>query len=180
MATITFAALQLILLILWSVFSSITITHTRTTIPTATLTFIVAVAFSLLSWYEHARSVRPSFILNIYLFLSILLDNARTRTLWMLGENKAIPIVFTCTVALRCVMVVLESTEKRSILIQPCKGYSKESTSGTFNRGVFFWLSSLLLNGYKHVLSLGDLYPLDKHLYSETLQGKFQSAWDNG
>lgn len=180
LASISLAALQLTLLILWAVTSSTTITHTRATIPTAALTFIVAIAFSLLSWYEHARSVRPSFILTIYLFLSILLDNARTRTLWMLSEHRAIPIVFTCTMVLRCVLVILESTEKRNILIQPYKEYPKESTSGTFNRSVFYWLSSLFINGYKNVLSLGDLFPLDKNLYSEKLQSEFQSAWDSG
>ncbi|KAI9845011.1 MAG: hypothetical protein M1837_005155 [Sclerophora amabilis] len=75
-------------------------------------------------------------------------------------------------------MAILESTEKRSILVPPYKEYPKEATSGTLSRSVFFWLSSLFVNGYKHVLSLGDLFPLDKKLYSERLQNDMQLAWD--
>jgi hypothetical protein len=77
-------------------------------------------------------------------------------------------------------MVILESTEKRGILLPPYKESPKEAISGTFSRSVFFWLNSLLVNGYKRVLSLSDLFLLDKDLSSEKLMGEFQSAWDKG
>ncbi|MCJ1314026.1 hypothetical protein MMC25_007706 [Agyrium rufum] len=172
------AVLQLVLVILWPVASSTQITQTKATIPAATLVFVVSIGFCTLSWYEHARNVRPSSILDVYLFLSLIFDTARTRTLWLLGQHHAIPIVFTCTVAVRCLMLVLESWEKRSILVPMYKEYSKEATSGTFSRSVFLWLTSLFLNGYSKVLSMNDLFVLDKHLYAEDLQRDLQQAWD--
>uniref|UniRef100_L2GAL4 ABC multidrug transporter n=1 Tax=Colletotrichum fructicola (strain Nara gc5) TaxID=1213859 RepID=L2GAL4_COLFN len=96
----------------------------------------------------------------------------------MLGPNQTIPAIFTCTLALRAVMILLESTEKRRILVPQHKGYSKEVTSGTFNRSVFFWLTSLFINGYRNILKLEDLYPLDPKLASEPLYKKLADAWD--
>ncbi|KAI8155534.1 ABC transporter [Colletotrichum sp. SAR 10_70] len=139
---------------------------------------LASLGVGLLSWLEHDRSVRPSFVLSTYLFLSVLLDTARARTLWMLGPNQTIPAIFTCTLALRAVMILLESTEKRRILVPQHKGYSKEVTSGTFNRSVFFWLTSLFINGYRNILKLEDLYPLDPKLASEPLYKKLADAWD--
>ncbi|KAK1634372.1 ABC transporter [Colletotrichum phormii] len=177
-ASISLVALNLALLVLWTTTPSTTITHTRATIPTATLSLITSIGLGLLSWLAHQRSVRPSFVLSTYLFLSILFDTARARTLWMLGSHQTIPAVFTCTLAVRAVMILLESTEKRRILVSQHKGYSKEVTSGTFNRSVFFWLTSLFINGYRNILRLDDLYPLDPKLASEPLYRKLADAWD--
>ncbi|KAJ0284634.1 hypothetical protein COL940_003955 [Colletotrichum noveboracense] len=170
--------LNLALLVLWATTSSAAITHTRATIPAAVLGLLASLGVGLLSWLEHDRSVRPSFVLSTYLFLSVLLDTARARTLWMLGPNQTIPAIFTCTLALKAVMILLESTEKRRILVPQHKGYSKEVTSGTFNRSVFFWLTSLFINGYRNILKLEDLYPLDPKLASEPLYKKLADAWD--
>ncbi|KAK1728546.1 ABC transporter [Colletotrichum acutatum] len=177
-ASISLAALNFALLILWITAPSTTITHTRATIPTAILSLIASIGLGLLSWLAHQRSVRPSFVLSIYLFLSILFDTARARTLWMLGPHQTIPAIFTCTLAVRAVMILLESTEKRRILVPEHRGYSKEVTSGTFNRSVFFWLTSLFINGYRNILHLDDLYPLDPKLASEPLYRKLADAWD--
>ena len=179
-AAICLPVLNLALLILWSTKSSSTITHTRATIPTAALSFVATLGYCVLSWMEHTRSVRPSFIIDTYLFFSVMFDAARARTLWMLGPYTAIPILFTTTIALRCVMIILESTEKRSILLAPYNEYSRETISGTFSRSVFFWLSSLFLSGYQKVLSLKDLYPLDPGLYTEKLQEAFHASWEKG
>ncbi|KAI8293031.1 ABC transporter atnG [Colletotrichum sp. SAR11_240] len=177
-ASVCLVALNLALLVLWATTSSTAITHTRATIPAAVLGLLASLGVGLLSWLEHDRSVRPSFVLSTYLFLSVLLDIARARTLWMLGPNQTIPAIFTCTLALRTVMILLESTEKRRILVPQHKGYSKEVTSGTFNRSVFFWLTSLFINGYRNILKLEDLYPLDPKLASEPLYKKLADAWD--
>ncbi|KAI8314010.1 ABC transporter atnG [Colletotrichum sp. SAR11_59] len=175
-ASVCLVALNLALLVFWATTSSAAITHTRATIPAAVLGLLASLGVGLLSWLEHDRSVRPSFVLSTYLFLSVLLDTARARTLWMLGPNQTIPAIFTCTLALRAVMILLESTEKRRILVPQHKGYSKEVTSGTFNRSVFFWLTSLFINGYRNILKLEDLYPLDPKLASEPLYKKLADA----
>ncbi|KAK1984403.1 ABC transporter [Colletotrichum cereale] len=157
-ASICLVALNVALLVLWIATPSDVFPRTRATIPTAALTLVASPGVGLLLWLSHERSVRPSFVLSTYLFLSTLLDTARARTL--------------------AVMVLLESTEKRRILVPQHKGYSKEVTSGTISRSVFFWLTSLFVNGYRNILRLGDLYSLDPKLASEPLSRKLANDWD--
>lgn len=95
----------------------------------------------------------------------------------MIHTKPVIPSIFTCSLLIRCVLLLLESTEKRSILLPPYCELSKESTSGSINRSVFFWLTSLFIGGYQRVLSLGDLCPLDPQLQCQKLQERFNPAW---
>ena len=97
-----------------------------------------------------------------------------------MAPKTGIPILFICTVVIRCVLIILESTEKRSIMLPPYSSYPKEAISGSFSRGVFFWLTSLFLNGYKNILFLDDLYPLDEKLRTKGLQANFKEVWDGG
>ncbi|GME55520.1 Metal resistance protein YCF1-like protein 2 [Neofusicoccum parvum] len=78
----------------------------------------------------------------------------------------------------RAIMVVLESVEKRYILLPAHKDRSRDATSGTFSRSVFAWLTSLFVHGYRNILTLDDLHPLDKKLKSERLYKSFEQAWD--
>jgi hypothetical protein len=133
-----------------------------------------------LTWLEHERNIKPSFILFTYFFLSTLLDLARLRTLLLLGLPTSIPATFIFSFALRLVMLVLESTEKRRILIPGYKGVAKEETSSTLSRSVFLWLAPLFLKGYKKILGLEDLDLLNTKLRSEPLYQRLQEAWQEG
>jgi ATP-binding cassette subfamily C (CFTR/MRP) protein 1 len=158
------------------------ITYTRATIASSALDLVLSLLYALLSHLEHRSSFRPSFLISIYLALSILFDTARSRTLWMLenaGESS-IPAVFTANLALRAVMLLFESTEKRSILTDEYKNVSEEGASGPYNLGVFYWLSSLFFTGYKKILEHEDLYQLDDKLRTEPLAKKMSEAWAEG
>ena len=179
-STVLLAALQLAVLVLWSKSSPFNTHRTKASVPTAAISFIAAIGVCILSWFEHLRSVRPSSLLDIYLFLSVLFDIARARTLWLMRHDPALAAVFTSTIAVRCVMLTFESYEKRSILETQYKSYPPEAICGPFNRGVFWWLSSLFLRGYSNILTLQDLFPLQKRLRSERLHSQFQQAWDQG
>jgi ATP-binding cassette, subfamily C (CFTR/MRP), member 1 len=88
------------------------------------------------------------------------------------------PILFICSIATRALLLMLESTEKRGILVPSSKVYSKEETSSTASRSVFFWLTDLFLTGYKNILRLDDLYPLDSRLHSIPLHKILSEAWE--
>jgi hypothetical protein len=94
--------------------------------------------------------------------------------------GSSIPAVFTASLALRAVMLLLESTEKRSVLTDEYKNISEEGASGPYNLGVFYWLSSLFFTGYKKILAHEDLYQLDDTLRSEPLAKKMSEAWEEG
>ncbi|KAG9506491.1 hypothetical protein J7337_000023 [Fusarium musae] len=67
-------------------------------------------------------------------------------------------------------MVCLESRQKEKWLGWDVKQHSPEETSGIWNLGVFFWLNTLFMRGYRVILTLDSLYPLDKALAAETHQ----------
>ena len=145
------------------------------------MNLVCALALGLLSHFEHSRSARPSVILNLYLFSSLLLDIARTRTQWLLGNNPPnIPSIFTAALVLKAVILVLEATEKRKLLLETYRQFSRESTSGIFNRSVFWWLNSLLVEGSGKVLSQEDLFPVDKVLDSTSIGEALTSVWNKG
>lgn len=75
-------------------------------------------------------------------------------------------------------MLLLETLGKRRILLAAYRGLSPEITSGLFSRGLFWWLNSLLVNGFKNVLSAEDIFPINESLSSRKLSGDLQSRWD--
>lgn len=153
---------------------------TRATSVTAILVLLSSLPFGLLTWLEHDRNMKPSFILFAYLFLSIILDLPRCRTLWMTEASSTIPAIFTTSLALRLALILVDSADKRSILIAKYQLFSKETTASTISRSVFWWLGPLFLGGYKRNLSLDDLYALDPKLESEALYRVYQEAWETG
>lgn len=140
-----------------------------------------SLAVVLLSYLEHDRALRSSLLLTVFLFLSVLLDLARTRTLWLLNlDPVAIPAVLSVSMGLRVVMMVVESLPKRNILVEQYRHLPLEMTSNTFSRGVFWWLWPLFFTGYKRLLTLKDLYTLPEKLKTRRLYSMMRARWDKG
>ncbi|KAL4914137.1 P-loop containing nucleoside triphosphate hydrolase protein [Aspergillus aurantiobrunneus] len=134
----------------------------------------------LLSYAEHNFSVPPSFLLNVYLSVTLLFDIAKARTLWLRqtgGTSKAIAALTSVTVVLKLILLLLESTEKRSILRVEYRAYPPEATGGIFNKTLFWWLNPLFRQGLSQSLAVDDLYVLDKQLSSERLHSTLETAW---
>ena len=156
---------------------------TKASVPANALLTVGILALCLLSFAEHTRSVKPSFILNTYLFCSLLFDIARSRTLWLRSEdafNDNIAIVTTVAVGVKLLLLVLEAVEKRHILKSEYAGYPPEATAGFYNRALFWWLNPLFKLGFNGALRVDDLFVLDKELSSERLLGQFEEKWSKG
>jgi hypothetical protein len=135
----------------------------------------------LLSIIDHSRSPRPSVLLSIYLSVTLLLDGVQARTLFVSADGSPEVIyssLFCATVAIKALMLLLEAKQKTPWVHWNEKEHSPEETSGVFSIGVFFWLNEMFMLGYRKVLSVEDLYPLDKALDSKALHDKFSSAMD--
>ncbi|KAF4435232.1 multidrug resistance [Fusarium acutatum] len=148
----------------------------------ASLAFIAALLLIPLSWIEHSRAPRPSTAIAAYLSVTLLFDLARTRTAWLLTppalyQNYA--SVLTASAALKAVMVYLESRQKEKWLGWDVKQHSPEETSGIWNLGVFFWLNTLFMKGYRVILTLESLYPLDEALAAERHQTFVERVHNN-
>ncbi|KAI2615181.1 P-loop containing nucleoside triphosphate hydrolase protein [Hypoxylon sp. NC1633] len=144
-------------------------------ISSSALAFASAVCMILVSHLEHSRSPRPSNLLNAYLLITLLLDIAQTRTIWLASTNHD-EIIFsrlsTASVAIKALLLVLESQHKSQWVRWEPKEHSPEETTGLFGLGAFLWLNRLFLTGYKKIMTLDDLYPLDQNMVSRDLQMK--------
>ncbi|KAF5978111.1 ABC transporter [Fusarium coicis] len=135
------------------------------------LGLVVGMATAALSYYEHWYSRRPSMLLSIYLFLSLLLEIAHDRTLWLNAYSSleyGFSSVFSTAVAIRTFSVWLESRP----LSKPPWGDSHvketpDSTSGVYSLSSFMWLRGLLRLGYRKVLALSDLPALHGNMLGE-------------
>ncbi|KAL6360528.1 hypothetical protein LRP88_06234 [Fusarium phalaenopsidis] len=165
-----YAALQVVLVALVPTTKHL---NTRFSLAAAVLNLLAAFAIVLLAHIEHVKSIRPSFLLTAYLFVSLLFDAARLRTEWLMLLNLSYAATLSTSTVFKLAVLVLETIEKRKILITTDHVPSKESTSGPFSRGFFVWLNSLLFSGWATVLTNNDLPTIYEKLSSEKLALRF-------
>ena len=172
-AITTYVGLELSLLILVAVGSF----HvTSMFIASSVLKLVSALFMTILSLVDHNKSPRPSVLLNSYLFLTLLLDAAQARTLFLSSGDKpelTYSSIFSAAIALKVGILLLEAQRKSRWVSWNEKEHSPEETSGIFSLGVFFWLNRIFLEGYHKVLTIKDLYPLDASLEGKSLQEEF-------
>ncbi|RYP73609.1 hypothetical protein DL771_003497 [Monosporascus sp. 5C6A] len=177
-AITTYVGLELSLLILVAVGSF----HvTSMFIASSVLKLVSALFMITLSLVDHSRSPRPSVLLNSYLFLTLLLDAAQARTLFLLSHDKpelTYSSIFSAAIALKVGILLLEAQRKSRWVSWDEKEHSPEETSGIFSLGVFFWLNKMFLEGYRKILTIKDLYPLDSSLDGKSLHEEFSRNMD--
>lgn len=161
-------------MVLWSVQRE---QRTLLVILAATLSFIDVFLFYTLSYLEHSKSLRPSTLLVIYLFFSLSFDAARARTLWLIDNDGPIRILFTASLAMKVVLLVLEAREKRRYLNFSDSQKGPEETSGILSQGIFWWLNTLIRTGFSKVLMMEDLYPIDERMTASVLGTNFRQFW---
>lgn len=171
-----YACLQLALLLLWCL-SKDTIALSIS-VTSAALGLTSALVIATLSHMEHKRSIRPSFLASLFMLVTLVFDAARARTHWLLRQNDAVAGILVAIVSLKLAILTFEATEKRSILLSVYQNSSTESTGGLFNRAFFYWLNPLLLKGFKSVLSVDDLFPINETLSSTEVTEQLKSGWD--
>ncbi|KAL4865755.1 hypothetical protein BDV12DRAFT_174033 [Aspergillus spectabilis] len=137
--------------------------------------FAVSPIFAWLSLWEHARSPRPSTILNVYLLGTIPMDAVRARTLFRMPGNQTIASVFITIVVCKLILLVLEAMEKQSLLLDG--GWAPEETAGILNRSFLWWFNPLLLAGYKQSLTVDKLLAVDEDIGVERSKDEIRRRW---
>lgn len=154
------------------------IPKTRLTIACIVLTLASYSFLAIVSYLEHLRSLRPSSLLCIYLGLSILLDLARTRTLFYIEHIRIIAPLSLAGFFIKLLLFLLEVSEKRRLIRPEWQDGSPEATSGVINRALFLWLNRLFLRGFRTTITLNTLAPLDLDLLSASNPSKLIRAWE--
>jgi ABC-type multidrug transport system fused ATPase/permease subunit len=137
---------------------------TQCSLVSGVLNVVAAVFTVALSLLAHYKSHRPSILLCSYLFLSVLSNVARCQELWFATEESndvTFAAVYTVLIVVQLLFLGTNSKWRMSWLGWEAKDHSPEETSSIFSLALFSWLNSLLLRGYRGVLSVDDLYPLD-------------------
>lgn len=162
----------------------VTIVHeipkTRLTILCHASTIAVYGILLSVSYLEHARSVRPSTLLSVYLCTSILLDATRVRTLFFIPENEIVARLFLAGFTVKILIFILEVSEKRRLLRFRWQNASPEETSGAINRALFIWLNHIFLQGFRTLLTVEALTPLDSDLLEASKPSKLIRRWEEG
>ncbi|KAL3590087.1 hypothetical protein FPOAC2_12269 [Fusarium poae] len=173
------AVLHLVLVVLWATMTRPSNTRLdRVSIAAACVSFASSLVSCVLSRAEHAKSPRPSSLLNVFFAVSLFLDVALLRTLWLVPINVAIQAVFTAAFILKAMLVVVEGWSKAPYLVSGSGFHSPEVTAGLYARAVFAWVMPLLLTGFRKLLRPMDLLELDEEMGSAQLTGRFWSHWN--
>ncbi|CEI66013.1 unnamed protein product [Fusarium venenatum] len=141
------------LIVLWSRESS-----TEIAIAEPVFGFVESIALVTLIFFEHKNSRKPSKIVGGYLAVTIILDIALVRTFWI-RSIWAIAAVFTCSLALKATLLILEEWPKLLVREQH---KIRETSSGVISRSFFWWLNSLFLQGHRGILETENLPHIDR------------------
>lgn len=147
-------------------------------VAASVLTVVSGILMIAVSVVDHSRSPRPSVLLNGYLFLTLLLDATQTRTLYLSADNgheRTYASLFSASTALKAGSLLLEAHQKTGWVTWNRKEHSPEETSSIFSLGVFFWVNKIFISGYRKVLTIEDLFPLDSAFNAELLHDKFRN-----
>ncbi|KAI1858524.1 uncharacterized protein JN550_012571 [Neoarthrinium moseri] len=141
------------------------------------LSVVGTAAAAWLSYMDHQRSLRPSTLLSLYLSALTIVDIARVRTLWLIGNGSRESSVMTATLILTGIALILESIEKKSSLAKDKRAGAPEEYSGVWIRTAFAWLLATFRTGYARIITLDDLPSLDTRLESKVLRAKLAKTW---
>lgn len=159
---------SVVLVALWSLNGAAT-QRTRASVSAAVLSMFECIVFMTLSAMEHRKSIGPPLLLDAYLFISVLFDAVRARTLWLNNVQLSISIIFTITTMIKLAVLILEESGKRRWLLPSKRPWSKEVTSGIFSRTLFAWLDRMMWKGYSSSFTVTSLPDIDCDLLSESV-----------
>ncbi|KAM0244293.1 hypothetical protein ACHAP5_006409 [Fusarium lateritium] len=140
------------------------------------LVFTASVLAIALSYKEHSCARRPSTLLNVYIFITLLFDIVLARTAWLAiatPHQTTQARLFTASIVIKAIVLCLETIPKTRWIRWNADEHSPEESSSVFSLGVFAWLNRLFLRGYRGVLSVDTLYPLDETMASNILHDRF-------
>lgn len=135
------------------------------TLASAVLELAAAALMSLLALLERRRTRYPSDLLCVFLAITIILDSARCRTLWLLvrldSQATGAAASFTVSLAIKAALLFLVSQRESPEPVFPgSSSQCPDNSAGLFSISCYWWLNPLVRLGYSRVLGLDDLYSL--------------------
>lgn len=92
----------------------------------------------------------------------------------------SIPSIFLTAFCIKVLVFLLELFEKRRLIRPQWREASKESTGSVYNRSLFIWLNSLFVQGFRKLLTVDVLPPVDSHILAASKPAQLSERWENG
>ncbi|KAK4139084.1 P-loop containing nucleoside triphosphate hydrolase protein [Dichotomopilus funicola] len=178
--TIVLGLLKLAVIMLWAIPGTGGAPRTNLTLPAAAVNFVGVFPLSALSYFEHTLSVAPSFLIELYLLLTILFDVARLRTLGLMpeGSHRSLAAAEGVALAVKIALMLVEAARKDRLIAPEVKRkHTLEQLSGFYGRSMFFWLGATLWNGFTRYLVATDLSGPRDEESAELLRERFRATW---
>lgn len=173
-AILMLTAVNLILLVSWCSWPSY---RTKASFPAAILSLLASIGLLYLSILEHSRSIRPSSMINAYVLFSLALEIPQSRTLWLRPFPRLISALFTSSLGIKLVILVLEAHNKRRILLASYLAHAPELLVSLYERTVLWWLNALFIDGYRGNIPFDRLFDIDDALASGKIEEIFWQSW---
>lgn len=136
-------ALKFVVLILWCLPQ---FQVTKISVASATVSMISTLALLLLSHYDHARSLKPSSLISLYLLGGIIFEIVQVRTLWLFHPiSYSLAATVTTALVFRSLLLLLETNENRETLSPQHGRISPENFTGIFSQSTYWWLNGLFI-----------------------------------
>jgi ATP-binding cassette subfamily C (CFTR/MRP) protein 1 len=161
------------------------------TFPAALAVSLCTCALSIFATYlERIHVIGGNFLLPTWLLLTTLFDAARLRTFVLLGllsSHKAFFALFSVTVSLRAVSLILDTINTANSTQSVEEEDDDDAVTNTaptheqsasfMNRLGFFWLFPLLVQGSRRPLDLHSLDPLREEFDSILVKEQLLDVW---
>ncbi|KAH8662384.1 ABC multidrug transporter [Xylariales sp. PMI_506] len=139
--------------------------QTQCSLTLEVLNVLAACSAIILSISAHFKSHRPPTVLCSFLFVLLIANVARCQELWLAVRDKpdhTYAAVFATSTVIQLFFLVVNAKLHAGWMDWQDNIHSPEETSSIFSLGLYSWLNQLLWKGYKNILGLDDLYPLDQ------------------
>ncbi|RMZ69313.1 ABC transporter integral membrane type 1 [Pyrenophora seminiperda CCB06] len=167
-AHITFILANLVKLIVLCILAP----RTPLSVPAAAVGLFVAICVPFLTHLEHYRTSRPSSLLSLYLGLVLLFEIVRTRTLWVIEDNRPFAITFSVGVGVHLALFLAINICSNAATTD--QRLPRETRGNVYTRGLFWWLNPLFWLGFKTILDVPHLPAIDTGLRSREF---FDNVW---
>ncbi|KAL0932221.1 ATP-binding cassette containing protein [Colletotrichum truncatum] len=131
-----------------------------------------------LVFLEHARSIKPSDLVVIYLLVLSAYDSLSFGKAFLANEPRAASSLAASSLCLKLLLLAYESQGKEKLLREPRGQWSPEQLAGVLNRLFFWWINTILRYGNRNILNGDKLPPIDDKLSSDLLRRQALKAWD--
>ncbi|GIZ49230.1 hypothetical protein CKM354_001226500 [Cercospora kikuchii] len=168
------ACAQLAILVGWSLQP---LQRTRASVPAAAVSFIASLALLYLSSLEHAKTIRPSSLINLWILVSLLLDLPQARTLWLRPGSRIVPVTFSISLAAKVLILYLEARNKKRSIFPQYRFHAPEALVNLYSQVSLWWINPMFWTGYRSFLSIDSLYDIDEGLSSASAEATFARHW---